>query len=39
MVDGLIKDVIKIMEEGKITAQNSLPKAGQRWWQKLFGSK
>jgi hypothetical protein len=39
MVDGLIKDVIEIMKEEKITAHNStLPKAGRSWWQKFFGS-
>lgn len=39
MVDGLIKDVTEIMKEETITAHNSsLPKAGRKWWQKLFGS-
>jgi len=39
MVDGLIKDVTEIMKEGTITAHNStLPKAGRKWWQRLFGS-
>jgi len=39
MVDGLIKNVTEIMGEGKMTAHNNnLPKAGRKWWQRLFGS-
>ncbi len=39
MVDSLIKDVVEIMNEEKITSHNrSLPKAERSWWRKLFGS-
>ncbi len=39
MVDDLIMDVTEIMGEGKITAYDSnLPKAGRKWWKRLFGA-